>query len=253
MNMRQSVGWLAVITVLLAYPSSSSAQIPPGFTEIIEINYTLGPGEMIDFVFVDAGGGVTQVSVGDPDGDGVITINVPPQAAKKSVHLPSCLYASFENPDLLSPVNGMVPLIADPTGQSLLPSILVTDLDQMPPLLIGQTFEVVNGVASEYRVAEIRAPGVPFDQILPSQWADPVNNFPLYTGTAFVSELLDTTVRVTCAKCPWDCADCDGVVGIVDFLALLAQWGGTGSCDFDGGGVGINDFLELLANWGACP
>ena len=36
-------------------------------------------------------------------------------------------------------------------------------------------------------------------------------------------------------------------------LELLAQWGGGGSCDFDGGGIGINDFLELLANWGPCP
>ncbi len=54
-------------------------------------------------------------------------------------------------------------------------------------------------------------------------------------------------------ECPWDCGDNDGTVGIVDFLALLAQWGGPGSCDIDGGGVGITDFLELLANWGPCP
>ena len=52
---------------------------------------------------------------------------------------------------------------------------------------------------------------------------------------------------------PWDCGDNGGNVGIVDFLALLSQWGGPGSCDFDGGGVGINDFLALLANWGPCP
>ncbi|MHC4416115.1 MAG: FG-GAP repeat domain-containing protein [Planctomycetota bacterium] len=54
--------------------------------------------------------------------------------------------------------------------------------------------------------------------------------------------------------CPWDCqATPDGVVGIADLLALLAQWGGPGSCAFDGGPVGINDLLELLANWGQCP
>jgi len=53
--------------------------------------------------------------------------------------------------------------------------------------------------------------------------------------------------------CPWDCADDDGEVGIVDFLALLADWDNSGSCDIDGGGVGITDFLELLANWGPCP
>ena len=55
--------------------------------------------------------------------------------------------------------------------------------------------------------------------------------------------------------CPWNCGgDNDGNVGIVDFLALLSQWGLIGtSCDIDGGGVGIVDFLALLANWGPCP
>ncbi len=56
-----------------------------------------------------------------------------------------------------------------------------------------------------------------------------------------------------CTTCPWDCGPvADGDVGIVDFLALLAQWGGPGDCDSDGGGVGITDFLDLLANWGPC-
>jgi hypothetical protein len=55
-------------------------------------------------------------------------------------------------------------------------------------------------------------------------------------------------------SCPWDCGgDNDGAVGVVDMLALLGQWGGPGSCDFDGGGVGITDFLKLLGAWGACP
>ena len=55
------------------------------------------------------------------------------------------------------------------------------------------------------------------------------------------------------SSCPWDCGDGDGIVGIVDFLALLAEWKQVGTpCDFDGGGVGIVDFLELLTNWGAC-
>ena len=253
MNMRQSVGWLAVIAVLLAYPPSLSAQVPPGFTTVIEINYTLGPGELFDFVFVDAAGGVTQESVGDPDGDGVITITVPPQTLRNYVHSPEC-YLWCVLHKVLSTGSGMVPMILDPAGLSLLPDFLVTDLDQMPPLLIGQALEVVNGMTSEYRVATIKAPGVPFDQILPSQWADPAGNFPLYTGTAFVTDLIDTTVTVTCPNCPWDCADCDGVVGIVDFLGLLSQWGQVGTlCDFDGGGVGINDFLELLGNWGPCP
>jgi len=57
------------------------------------------------------------------------------------------------------------------------------------------------------------------------------------------------------AECPWDCGgDDDGDVGIVDFLALLAEWDLVDTpCDFDGGGVGIVDFLKLLANWGPCP
>ncbi|MEE8459189.1 MAG: hypothetical protein V3S08_04915 [Phycisphaerales bacterium] len=54
--------------------------------------------------------------------------------------------------------------------------------------------------------------------------------------------------------CPWDCQSVpDKAVGINDFLAVLAQWGSPGSCDFDGGGVGISDFLDILANWGQCP
>ena len=56
------------------------------------------------------------------------------------------------------------------------------------------------------------------------------------------------------AVCPWDCGgDINGDVGIVDFLALLGQWGGPGTCDFDGGGVSIVDFLDLLGHWGPCP
>ena len=47
----------------------------------------------------------------------------------------------------------------------------------------------------------------------------------------------------------------DGVVGITDFLALLAAWGPCADCDdcpadFDGDcAVGITDLLILLANW----
>ena len=47
----------------------------------------------------------------------------------------------------------------------------------------------------------------------------------------------------------------DGIVGIVDFLALLANWGPCepGCCladlDIDGR-VGIADLMVLLGNWG---
>jgi len=49
--------------------------------------------------------------------------------------------------------------------------------------------------------------------------------------------------------------DGDGVVGINDFLALLAAWGPNPghAADIDGDGeVGILDFLALLAAWGPC-
>ncbi len=52
--------------------------------------------------------------------------------------------------------------------------------------------------------------------------------------------------------CPWDCGNDDGVVDTVDLLALLAQWGGPGSCDIDGDAtVAIRDLLALLGRWGA--
>ncbi len=44
-----------------------------------------------------------------------------------------------------------------------------------------------------------------------------------------------------------------GSVDIDDFLAVIAQWGTKGTCDFDGGGVDIDDFLAVIANWGVCP
>jgi hypothetical protein len=55
--------------------------------------------------------------------------------------------------------------------------------------------------------------------------------------------------------CPCDCAfPPDGLVNIIDFLLLLTEWGGPGSCDADGNGiVNVNDFLLMLASWGPCP
>ncbi len=83
-------------------------------------------------------------------------------------------------------------------------------------------------------------PDTPDCQQAPGQCGDP----PVVDMGAYEFQL----------PCPWDCTQTgDGNVGIVDFLALIAQWGGPGTCDIDGGGVGITDFLELLANWGPCP
>jgi len=75
----------------------------------------------------------------------------------------------------------------------------------------------------------------------------------LSNGLNVANRAVVDNVHVQVGPCQWDCGNNDSDVGIVDFLALLAQWGGAGSCDFDGDGVGITDFLELLANWGPCP
>jgi hypothetical protein len=66
----------------------------------------------------------------------------------------------------------------------------------------------------------------------------------------------DYTLTIsTDTPCPWDCQTTpDGIVNVVDFLQLLAEWGQIETpCDFDGGGVSVTDFLELLAFWGPCP
>jgi len=80
--------------------------------------------------------------------------------------------------------------------------------------------------------------------------AGPANNVVLVINHTYGSKVPFGDV----GGCIWDCGgDDDGNVGIVDFLALLAQWDTMDSCDFDGGGVGIVDFLDLLAHWGPCP
>ena len=60
--------------------------------------------------------------------------------------------------------------------------------------------------------------------------------------------------RATSNAIYWGDLDADRVVGIVDFLALLADSGLADEClpadlDFDGE-VGIIDFIRLLGNWG---
>jgi hypothetical protein len=71
-------------------------------------------------------------------------------------------------------------------------------------------------------------------------------------GSGAVAATIIEGTPLACV-CPWDCSgDNDGTVGIADLLALLAQWGGPGSCDFDSGNVGVADLLKLLATWGDC-
>ena len=66
------------------------------------------------------------------------------------------------------------------------------------------------------------------------------------------SNLDDTwTWDVPGDECPAD-LDGDGVVGIADFLAVLAAWGTPGG-DVNGDGTtDVSDFLAVLAAWGPC-
>ncbi len=74
-------------------------------------------------------------------------------------------------------------------------------------------------------------------------------------GFCCTTEICVTIPDCTPAALPSD-LDGDGIVGMMDFLALLAAWGpcsdcGTCPADFDGDcSVGILDLLILLGNWG---
>jgi hypothetical protein len=69
--------------------------------------------------------------------------------------------------------------------------------------------------------------------------------------------LLRATGIPAVPPCPCDCDDPpDGVVSVLDFLALVAQWGDPGPCDCEDppdGAVDVGDFLALLGAWGDCP
>ena len=81
-------------------------------------------------------------------------------------------------------------------------------------------------------------------------------NAPAGVNVSYEPGAVVVTVLVGGPPAPGD-IDGDGIVGITDFLALLAAWGPNPGhpADLDGDGfVGITDFLLLLANWGpACP
>ncbi len=107
---------------------------------------------------------------------------------------------------------------------------LSTVLGSEPTL--GQQFTILTGVAVSGTFAAVNAP-IAVDVT--------------YGPTSVVVTALQGP-----APTPGD-LDGDGIVGINDFLALLAAWGPNPGhpADFDNDGfVGINDFLMLLANWG---
>jgi hypothetical protein len=69
----------------------------------------------------------------------------------------------------------------------------------------------------------------------------------------FGTGLLDVECEES-AQCDEDCAEpSDGVVNIVDLLAMLGQWGSGGSCAItsENNSVDVNDLLQLLSAFGA--
>jgi outer membrane protein assembly factor BamB len=100
-----------------------------------------------------------------------------------------------------------------------------------------------------------------FDPDLTLRWSTPVTNVNVggpALGSCGILVVcgIGTDMRAYQTPCVGD-VDCDGVVGITDFLAVLAAWGpcppGPCPADFDDDGeVGILDFLIVLAAWGPC-
>ncbi len=167
-------------------------------TEFIEVHRTLAPGELIDFVFVDEFGGVTRQSIGDPESLGFVTVQVPSNAKGKYVHTPACFYVKLENAIVssLTGGSGNVPLLVnDENDLTVVPAFLVDFLDQVPSLTLGQTFEVSAGASAQYPFGTIYAPPLDFPDLTDSDFAD-FDDFPTFTGTARVAEILTIHVYV---------------------------------------------------------
>tara|TARA_B100000959_G_scaffold269193_1_gene314714 strand:- start:1069 stop:1683 length:615 start_codon:yes stop_codon:yes gene_type:complete len=73
-------------------------------------------------------------------------------------------------------------------------------------------------------------------------------------GTEIDVDWTDTIILDDCPADVYPPDGGDGVVGVDEVLALLGDWGASGSpYDIDGDGtVGVNDLLAVLEAWGAC-
>jgi serine protease AprX len=69
----------------------------------------------------------------------------------------------------------------------------------------------------------------------------------------FMSDVLSWALVDTSEPCPGDCND-DGVVDVVDILAVIDAWGTDSGCDVNGDGViDVADLLAVVGSWGVCP
>jgi len=127
--------------------------------------------------------------------------------------------------------------------------------------VVGEAMCVTSGAP---KAAFVRAGGVTYnlnDLVQPGTGLDlrsarDINDAGQIVGYAInQSSQLRAFLLTPVATCDAD-LDGDDVVGVSDFLALLALWGPCSGCaaDLDGdGGVGVTDMLALLAAWGPCP
>jgi len=212
---------IAVTCLLMAYGTEASAREVERI--VLEPAVPLQPSEQLDFVFISTSGVVTRQSVGDPDGDGRVSIPVPTDADVICTHIPQCSYVCDKIIEIppLAPTSGPRIFLRDQSaGISLLPGFDLTDFPTVPRLSAGDTFEVVNGVADQLPAAAIRAPGLSWFDITDAQWADAQQVFPLFTGTAVVEEVVQMHVVVNesvPAVSGWG-------MGVIVLLLLVTGW-----------------------------
>lgn len=69
----------------------------------------------------------------------------------------------------------------------------------------------------------------------------------------FMSDVMSWAIDDTTEPCPEDC-DGDGIVDVVDILAVIDAWGTGSGCDVNGDGViDVVDLLAVVGAWGSCP
>lgn len=109
--------------------------------------------------------------------------------------------------------------------------------------------------AATYRIADLLPPGSGWDlDMNTSSSALGISEDGIIVGTGVHDGEIRAYAIIPVTTCPGD-TNGDGVLGVDDFLALLAAWGPNPGHPSDINGddiVGVDDFLALLAGWGPC-
>jgi len=214
--------------------------------QMILVNTGNGDGTFTLASTQSAGGAVWMLACGDVNGDGTEDV-----ATANSGSNNGAILRGDGNGNLAAPVTALTdffPLatdLGDVDGDG--------DLDWMTSSFNGDWFLFTNDGSGTFTFdQEFLAPAAASCALL----VDVDNDADL--DLVLIDEIEDVVIIELNdgTTIPGD-LDGDGMVGIVDFLGLLAVWGPCVSCppycfgdvDFDCN-VGINDFLTLLANWG---